>query len=289
MDILQGVDYFYTTNGRQVGPIEGTQVLLLAQQGQILVTDNLWAEGMAEWLPAAAFNQLAPVFQRQDPAVQDPSVEVKEGASIVREPSLTRPGVILMPREEEVPERYRKGAKFGLLMTLLSLGVLCYAARFAGLVTIGDISSSASPEMPELSSKMGLLYLAAMTFAMVFLVSYSIVSLVYLHRVWSHIQELGTARTTPGKAIGFLFIPFFNLYWMFIAYSAWAEDFNKYSEGMGADYVRRASPGLGIAFCVLALLGLPVLHPFLMAHICRSINEISDLPAPEDLGIETGF
>jgi len=59
MDILRGVNYFYTTNGQQVGPIEGTQLVGLAQQGQLSITDQVWTEGMAEWQPAASFTQLA--------------------------------------------------------------------------------------------------------------------------------------------------------------------------------------------------------------------------------------
>src|SRR5215472_4189380 len=40
--------------------------------------------------------------------------------------------------------------------------------------------------------------------------------LVLIYQMWQSIQD-GHARTTPGKAVGFLFIPFFNLYWMFQA------------------------------------------------------------------------
>jgi hypothetical protein len=38
-----------------------------------------------------------------------------------------------------------------------------------------------------------------------------------LHRGWKAVQD-GKAQTTPGKAVGFLFIPFFNLYWGFVAW-----------------------------------------------------------------------
>jgi hypothetical protein len=41
-----------------------------------------------------------------------------------------------------------------------------------------------------------------------------------LYRAWKCLQPGGLARTTPGKAIGFLFIPFFNLYWIFQAINA---------------------------------------------------------------------
>ena len=37
-----------------------------------------------------------------------------------------------------------------------------------------------------------------------------------LHKLWSLIP-IHKARTTPGKAVGFLFIPLFNIYWNFVA------------------------------------------------------------------------
>jgi hypothetical protein len=55
---------------------------------------------------------------------------------------------------------------------------------------------------------------------------------VVLYKAWQVIQD-GQPRTTPGKAVGFLFIPFFNLYWMFVAYWGWAKDCNAYISSRG--------------------------------------------------------
>jgi len=93
---------------------------------------------------------------------------------------------------------------------------------------------------------MGLIGLVSQFVISTCLIIYTVFSLVYLHRAWDHIQELGMARTTPGKAVGYLFIPFYNLYWFFVAYHGWTEDFNRYKEAMGADHVKRASTGPGI-------------------------------------------
>src|SRR5262249_2059524 len=45
------------------------------------------------------------------------------------------------------------------------------------------------------------------------------------HKAGAQLQD-GSARTTPGKAVGFLFIPFFNYYWVFVAYRGLAQDLN---------------------------------------------------------------
>ena len=60
----------------------------------------------------------------------------------------------------------------------------------------------------------------------------AIIGYVILYKAWQAIQD-GQPRTTPGKAVGYLFIPFFNIYWMFIAYWGWAKDCNAYISAKG--------------------------------------------------------
>ncbi len=55
----------------------------------------------------------------------------------------------------------------------------------------------------------------------------SVVFGVLIYKMWSGIQD-GYARTTPGKAVGFLFIPFFNFYWGFQALWGFSKDYNRY-------------------------------------------------------------
>lgn len=54
-----------------------------------------------------------------------------------------------------------------------------------------------------------------------------IVFMILLYKMWQFIPS-NYRRTTPGKAVGFLFIPFFNIYWIFQALWGWAKDFNKF-------------------------------------------------------------
>ena len=57
---------------------------------------------------------------------------------------------------------------------------------------------------------------------------------VFIYYFWKSIPKR-FARTTPGKAMGFLFIPFFNLYWYFVAFLCGSEDIDKAL----ADYARQ--------------------------------------------------
>lgn len=78
---------------------------------------------------------------------------------------------------------------------------------------------------------------------------------VFLHRLWSAIQA-GSPRTTPGKAVGFLFIPFFGFYWVFQAYWGWAKDYNRMIAGSGID-APTVPEGLALAIPIFIVATLP--------------------------------
>jgi hypothetical protein len=73
--------------------------------------------------------------------------------------------------------------------------------------------------------------------------------ILYWH--WTLLQGHG-ARTTPGKAVGFGFIPFFNFYWWFVSYAGLAQDNNRYMDE-AAITGPRMSYGLAIALCVVGI------------------------------------
>lgn len=80
-----------------------------------------------------------------------------------------------------------------------------------------------------------------------------VVLAILIYKMWKAIPPT-VARTTPGKAVGFLFIPVFNLYWWFPALWGWSQDWNSYavkSEGKLA----RMSEGLPLSIAVFAAIG----------------------------------
>jgi hypothetical protein len=75
----------------------------------------------------------------------------------------------------------------------------------------------------------------------------AIIATAMLHyRCWKAIP-VDIARTTPGAAVGLLFVPFFNFYWYFVSYAGLAEDCAK---ALGS---RRSSRGLGITLGILSI------------------------------------
>lgn len=93
----------------------------------------------------------------------------------------------------------------------------------------------------------------------------AIAFLVLLYKLWAAIQD-GHARATPGKAVGFLFIPFFNLYWAFQAIWGWAKDYNAYVDRHGLTSAPKMPEGLFLAYVILCFSGIiPILGVLLVA------------------------
>ena len=69
-----------------------------------------------------------------------------------------------------------------------------------------------------------------------------------LYQLWKLVPS-DIARTTPGKAVGFCFIPLFNLYWVFVAFKGLGVDMNESLRQRGIPY--QVNEGLGLAYCIL--------------------------------------
>jgi len=52
---------------------------------------------------------------------------------------------------------------------------------------------------------------------------------IFIYKMWSAIGD-GITRPKPGTAVGFLFIPYFNLGWIFVALAKFPFEYNRYIE-----------------------------------------------------------
>jgi hypothetical protein len=131
-----------------------------------------------------------------------------------------------------------------------------------------------------------------------------IVLAIFVYKMWTVVPS-SAARTTPGKAVGFLFIPIFNLYWMFVALWGWAKDWNAYAAGADGQ-LRRTSEGLPLVIAVFgavggsigtiaafagapwlaSLLGAPnyALIPLFIYEVCDLLNSVPDIPCEPAAG-----
>jgi hypothetical protein len=129
----------------------------------------------------------------------------------------------------------------------------------------------------------------------------SVLFLRVLYQAWAALPEK-YRETTPGRAVGFLFIPFFNLYWVWVALPGFARRVNRVvgEEGGG----RGKEPvGLYVAFCLvpcaelvasfaelttlaglLVIGNLMILMPWMIGVLGRAANRLSAMTATKASG-----
>jgi hypothetical protein len=117
----------------------------------------------------------------------------------------------------------------------------------------------------------------------------SVVECVFIYKAWASIQD-GHVRTGPCKALGFLFIPFFNFYWIFQAVWGFAVDFNKYAARNNINADSRLPEGLFLAYCILYVISIIpyvgfvtgivnfIIAVILISKVCDAVNA---LPHPD--------
>ena len=88
-----------------------------------------------------------------------------------------------------------------------------------------------------------------------------IVSIVFF-MIWHYnnweLVDPDLRKTTPGRAVGFLFIPFYNFYWIFVSFIWLWQGLNETGKRhMGNSWIE-LQQGIPIAFAILVLLsGIP--------------------------------
>ena len=114
-------------------------------------------------------------------------------------------------------------------------------------------------------------------FSILFSIPVAVFGSLILYRGWSAVQD-GSAQTTPGKAVGFCFIPFFNLYWNFVAHVGLMKEFNRLAEARGRPD-QKVNEGLALTYSVLtATICLSILSgPFAVCFIWQTIGAVKDL------------
>ncbi len=114
-------------------------------------------------------------------------------------------------------------------------------------------------------------------FSIVFAIPAVVFSSLILHRAWSAVQD-GVTTVTPGKAVGFCFIPFFNLYWNFVAHVGLMKEINRLAEARGRPD-QKVNEGFALTFCILAatICLAIVAAPFGVVLIWQTIGAVKDL------------
>lgn len=277
-------EWYVLSEGQQLGPYTDEQLVQFAQEGRIAADTMVWAEGMAEWAPASEVPGLiapapVPVAKSVTSAAWAPpgARAVTATTSPISTSPYAAPASSLVaaaPVGGDYPFLSIKAANFALWMWTLLASILSFILMIVFFVKGGHTASTAAAGDTAAMAPMMLgfamygLCLLCMVLSMIFFY-------MNIYRAWSCLSA-GAPCTTPGKAIGMLFVPFYNLYWMFVAISGLPKDWNRI---MASYEDLKTAPRLNemmfLLFCIGSLvfppLALVIMFP-MMSQLCKGIN-----------------
>jgi len=110
------------------------------------------------------------------------------------------------------------------------------------------------------SMPFGIGYILGVGMGVALLITGFIFFYVAHYNYWKLVQR-PDVTTTPGKAVGYLFIPFYNFYWIFVSFRGLAVEINKTAAQKKLPNVKTANVGVATAFCILLLLcNIPIVN-----------------------------
>ena len=294
--------WFYAdSNQQQQGPISFGEIQQLAASGTIQPSTLIWKEGMASWTAAS---EVQGVYANPGTQTPGPPAQIPEIPSNPYEaPASANPTAVSSTGSYPIP--YVKKCSFALFLSLLIIGaILCTIGLVKFALDVNEDSirnETQTAQLEHLDSNADtrnytdssqneppLTGFIIFGFGCIVMVIPMILSYVFLYRAW-HILQPGGARTSPGKAVGFMFIPFFSLYWIFVCYHGWAQDWNRIRNShSNLTSMPTVSEGLFMAgpICMLASIvpfigflsalagGIIIL--IMLFNICKVVNAMAD-------------
>ena len=252
--------YYYLDKNQQVGPLPVEEL-----KGRISAQTLVWAEGMADWIPAETVPDLKQVLVVSPPpppgVTQNFSHDPFEFEAKQEEHTIHHSPPTIS--SEKIRKRWM-GYNVSLWGSIALIPIIVILAIMAEERVIDD--DIAMPFAVFLGFLAFCGFIATLPFG-----------LSIIHKSWEQIQD-GDARTEPGKAVGFLFIPYYNLYWIFVAYKGLAEDMNKYMLDKGYAKDKVANEGLVLTTCifhvcmVIPYINILLMIPMLILHYVMMNN-----------------
>ncbi len=232
--------WYYEFAHQPAGPVDTETIKQLLAGSSINAATLVWSEGMPGWLPLQQ-TQLASLIPADAPAVPPPLSQVN-----------------ILPPHVNHPKLPALKALFTWWLILLGVSLVLLSLSFLFSPTSASI-------MP--------IYTFLQMLAEIPLIASSVLMFVLLYKFWQIIQD-GYASTSPEKAIGYSFIPFFNFYWIFRLFIGLDHDFNRYIRvhfSQQADVsVRKAHPGIALAYLLTTFIGSFSLIVYFFSAIIRA-------------------
>lgn len=232
--------WFYAVDDEQKGPVPFDELQRMVGTSQLPSHTLVWSEGLSDW---QSYRDLTAQFASSPISPETP------GATTLPQ-GHAEPLAAPLP----IPANLKR-ASFLKLMIISGIAIVLLIGA------LGLVFFTAMPAGPGGSSTGGGAMIALTVIlviaALVMLVWSVVLSMIYVYRAWLMLQAFG-ASTTPGVAVGFQFIPLFNLYWAFRAYWNWSRDYNSaIRSDPRLQNAPRATEGVFLTYCICNVAAFP--------------------------------
>lgn len=239
-------EWFYLQNDEEKGPVDAEALRELVRQGVIDRQTLVWKDGMDDWMEAGRVKGLFPTRPKPPPAPRrkPPAAPATPqnrycrgcGAEIAAEAvACLSCGCDPARGKAFCPHCGAETHEQAVVCVKCGRG-LASPKPWAGIAGGGHSQASSLRTHWLICAVLflvGTLTLYWGTGLLLYLIA-AVFACIILYRCWDAIQD-GEARTTPAQAVGYLFIPAFNLYWTYVAYVGLAIDMNAYMQRRNID------------------------------------------------------
>jgi hypothetical protein len=156
------------------------------------------------------------------------------------------PGPMQMPVARGFVPAAAPGSGWGLAVAWIVLSALAWISGFVTLGLVADAGSRVTN-----SEAKGII--ASVAIGAPIMIASLVVQCVWLYKTWSAVPE-PCRSATPGQAVGFMFIPLFNMYWIFRAIPGLSASIRRGLQAHEGNAAPSAGYGVGIAASVVTLI-----------------------------------
>ena len=189
--------YHVIKNDEQLGPFSEDHLKEQLSNGELSFNDICWAEGMEEWQPIHATIEL-PEMAAPPPAPVTPPPPTP-----VTPPPPPTP--VTPPPPPVMSQQPDKQEPIGWIAALVAMSVVAVLSILLSFFYLAEEAIGWSFVRPML------------LLSVPFLIAAAVFCSILHYKCWAAVPQQYRC-TTPARAIGFLFIPFYNFYWAFITW-----------------------------------------------------------------------
>ena len=169
---------------------------------------------------------------------------------------------------------------------IIPAGSLAFLAPALGRTAPGvaNLPASISTPQPWMHT---LSYFSVGLVVLLHFVTLGIFPMIWFGMMHDKMPKLRPDDPSAGKAIGFMFIPFFNIFWVFFSYLRLCDRVAEQRRLHGLP--EQSLRGLALAACIIGVLpyinflvGSFILWPIFFGKLQASVNELVAAPAPLD-------